>query len=536
VNPRMAQTLGRARSLMSGFTPGQRGVIVVAALALVLGAVGLTRWAAQPTWAPLYTNLSGPDASAIVDALTAQNVPYQLSEGGATVLVPQAQVYDLRVSLAGKNLQPSDSGGWSVLDKQGMTTTDFQQNIAYQRAMEGELAKTLQAIQGVNTAIVHLAIPKKDVFSSKQDKSTASVLLALTPGTTLGKTQIRAVTHLVAGSVAGLSPSEVTVTDAQGNLLSTREDGTSGAASLAGDADQQTAQFEDRVSSSLQLMLDRVLGPGHAVVRVNAQLNYDTRETTTQSYASPTPLSPLSEATATEAYNGNGSGAGGPLGQTWPTLAPGGGATGSGAYAKAERTVDNAVGSVLEKAQAAPGSIQRLTVAVVLDAKTVSAADPAKVQQLVASAVGIDPKRGDVVQVDKIAFDTTAAQQAAKELAGAQQSAQTAQYLDLGKKAGIGLVVLLALLMSWRRRKKDAASVQAIAGDLPGGGQPLLLPPHLQAALEAGPEAAADALGENTVTSQLERDRLREEVAAFVDSQPDDIAQLVQGWLSERKA
>lgn len=207
-------------------------------------------------------------------------MPYQLADGGATVLVPQSQVYDLRVSLSGKGLPASTSDGYSILDGQGMTATDLQQNVAYQRALE--LATTLQAISGVQTAIVHLAIPKKDVFSSEQDRTTASVLLSLPPGTTLNRGQVRAVTHLVGSSIPGLDPGNVTVTDGKGTLLSGQDADTDGAASLAGDTDERTAQFEDRMSTTVQAMLDQVLGPGHAVVRVNAQLSYDTRSTTSE--------------------------------------------------------------------------------------------------------------------------------------------------------------------------------------------------------------------------------------------------------------
>jgi len=206
------------------------GVGPVLAVGLVVVAVVLTRFAAQPTWTPLFSNLSGGDANAVVEQLKTQGVQYQLSNGGSTVLVPQSQVYDLRVALAGKNLPAGDSGGWSLLDQQGMTSTDFQQNVAYQRAMEGELGKTLQAMTGVQTAIVHLAIPKKDVFTSDTDVPTASVLLALKPGATVAQGQVRSVMHLVAGSVPGLKPSDVTVTDAAGKMLSTREDGAAGAA------------------------------------------------------------------------------------------------------------------------------------------------------------------------------------------------------------------------------------------------------------------------------------------------------------------
>jgi flagellar M-ring protein FliF len=421
-----------------------------------------------------------------------------------------------------------------------MTSTDFQQNVAYQRAMEGELGKTLQAMTGVQTAIVHLAIPKKDVFSSATDVPTASVLLALQPGTTLAQGQVRSVMHMVAGSVPGLKPSDVTVSDAAGNMLSTREDGTAGAAGAANETDEQTAKFEDRMGTSLQQMLDKVLGPGHAVVRVNAQLNFDTTETTSQTYVSASGVPPLSEATTSETYSGGGAGAGGVLGGTWPTLSATGGAGNGGSYAKSDRTVDNPVGTVVTKAQAAPGSVKRLTVAVVLDAAK-AGVNASAVQALVGNAVGLDPKRGDSVQVSQMAFDTTAAQAAAKQLAEAQSAEKTAGYLDLGKKAGIGLAILAALLVGMRRRKRTGPRVDAVASDLPAEGT-VMLSPEVQAALMAGRMPALggggglEALGAAPDdAARAGRDRMREELSAFVENQPDEIAQLVQGWLAQQR-
>jgi flagellar M-ring protein FliF len=541
VNRRWTSSLERGKGMLAGFTAGQRAMLAVAAIGLVLGAVVVTRFAAQPTWSPLFSNLSGTDASAVVDQLKTQGVSYQLTNGGSTVLVPEAQVYDLRVSLAGKNLPAGDSGGWSLLDQQGMTSTDFQQNVAYQRALEGELGKTLQAMSGVQNAIVHLAIPKPDVFTTSADKPTASVLLALQPGTSLTRTQVRSVMHLVAGSVPSLAASDVTVTDAAGTLLSTREDGTAGAANAASETDEQTAQFEDRMSTAVQQMLDRVLGPGHAVVRVNAELDYASTETTSQTYVSASGVPPLTEATTSEAYKGPGAGAGGVLGQTWPTLTGAAGTGSGGTYSKSERTVDNPVGSVVTKAQGAPGTVKRLSVAVVLDAGRTGIATN-EVQQLVENAVGLDAKRGDTVQVSKLPFDTSAAQAAAKQLGEAQSAQQKAGYLELGKKAGIGLLVLLALLVGWRR-SRSGTRVEATARDLPLEGS-VLMSPEIQAALAAGrlaalgggaPAALTAAPGELDAESTARRERMRSELAEFVDNQPDDIAQLVQGWLSERR-
>jgi flagellar M-ring protein FliF len=542
VNARMTQVMGRARGMAAGYTPGQRGIIVVAVLALVMGAIALTNWVAQPTWTPLFSQLSGSDANAIVEQLRAENVQYQLADGGSTILVPQTQVYDLRVSLAGKGLPGNeDDAGWGLLDRQGMTATDFQQNVAYQRALEGELAKTVGAIGGVKTAVVHLAIPKRDVFADEQDKPTASVLLQLAPGTTMGKAQIRSVTHLVAGSVPGLEPSDVTVSDSTGAMLSAPENGTGGAASLANDADQQTAQYEDRKSTELQQMLDRVLGPGKAVVQVSAQLNYDTRQTTSETYLASPAVTPLSEATSREILNGGASGTGGPLGVISPTLSPLTGAASGQFYSKENRTVNNAVGKVVTQEQAVPGAVERLSIAVVLDAKSAGAVDTTEVQSLVASAAGVDSQRGDIVKVNKLPFDTAAVEEAKKELAKAEAAERTAGYVDLGTKAGIGLLVVIVVMIALlRRRKKGGPTVEASASDLPNG---VLMPSRVDAISadrrrELGPgpdgETAGDGRGAPGAAPALEREKLRDEVASFVDSQPEEIAQLVQGWLAQR--
>jgi flagellar M-ring protein FliF len=532
----MSQTVARTKGLLKGFTPGQRGVIVVATVALVLGAVALTRWAAQPTWSPLYTNLSGSDASAVVEQLGADNVQYKLADGGSTVLVPQTQVYDLRVQLAGKGLPTADDNSYSVLDDQGLTATDFQQNIAYRRALESELDKTLQAIDGVKTAIVHLAIPQKDVFSTEEDKTTASVLLSLNPGFTPSSEQVRSVTNLVAGSVEGLDPDDVTVTDAAGTLLSTRSDEAAGAAASANEADAQTAAYETRLSESAQSMLDEVLGPGRAVVRVNAQLNYDTRATTSERYVSEEGVDPLSESTVNENYTGNGDSAAG-LGEA-STLSDD---DSSGSYERTEETRDNAVGTVVESAEAAPGSVERLTVAVVLDSASAGSVDATQITSMVSNAVGIDDARGDSVDVSSMAFDTTATETAQAELAEAESEAKKAEYLDLGKKAGIVLLVVVGLLLLRRRGKKNPR-VDAYASDLPDDGPGLLMPgaapqnalPTASAAQVALPPEPDQAVIE-AKASAANREQLRTEVAQLVENQPDEVAQVIQGWLSQRQ-
>ncbi|HST80447.1 MAG TPA: flagellar basal-body MS-ring/collar protein FliF [Kineosporiaceae bacterium] len=525
----MTQSLNRAKGLADGFTPGQRGIVIVAVIALLMGAFALSRWVSQPSWAPLFGNLSGSDASAVVDELNADGIKYKLADGGQTILIPQDQVYDERIALLGKGVPTGDGeDGWSLLDKQGITATDFQQNIAYQRAIQGELAKTLEAMDGVNTAVVNLAVPKKDVFSSETDKTTSSVLLALKPGTDLSNEQITSITNLVAGSVAGLDPDDVTVTDQTGAMLAgggTRGGGGSGSASAT---DEQTAAFEDRQAKAAQEVLDKLVGPGHSVVRVNAQLNFDDTDATSKTFAAPSPtVQPISEANVNESYGGNNAAAGGSLGVILPTAVSTSGATGN--YSRQQNTRNNAVDETVTKTKTAPGGVKRMTVAVVLDAKTAGPLNTNTVQQLVANAVGLDAARGDVVQVSALPFDTTAAAAATKALADAASAAQTAQYVEIGKKAAIALLIVIILFLVMRRRKKDAESmIDATASDLPGSG--LVLAANQPAAISASEQLAI------TAQADLSRDKMRDDVAALVDNQPDDVAQMLQGWLLERKS
>jgi flagellar M-ring protein FliF len=525
---RVNVVLDRAKSVMAGFTSGQRTVVVVVGIALLMGAFALTRWMSNPSYTLLYGNLSGTDASAIVDQLTAGGVPYQLGSGGSTILVPADQVDGLRIQLSGKGIQPgSTDTGWSILDKQGITATDFQQNVAYRRALEGELGKTLEAMTGVNTAVVHLAIPQKDVFSTEADKTTASVLLSLAPGTDLTTDQISAITQLVGGSVEGLDPDQVTVTDQSGTLLSDTAGGGGGSTAGAGAADERTAAFEGRMDSKVQKLLDAVVGPGNSTVKVNAELDFNDTKTTSKVYTVPTPSAPsLSEATVKEQYGGGtGTANGGTLGQIIPTPAASV-AAGSGGYLREQRTANAALNEVLQEQTTAPGQVKRMTVAVVLDSKTAGALPPAQIQQLVANAVGINPARGDTVQVDALPFDETAAAAAKAEIAAADKAAKMTGYLDLGKKAGLGLLVLVMLIMLMRGRKKNPV-IEATASDLPA--------PPLMASTPMALEAGENQLALAASAAAAGQEKMRDEVAALIDSQPEDVAQMLQGWLAAGK-
>src|SRR3954467_10774622 len=278
----LAGPLARIRAVLSTISLGQKVVIGLLLVGLVLGGFFFYSWITAPTYSPLFSNLASTDASAIVDELDAEGVTYQLTDGGGTIMVPKDQVYDLRLTMSGKGLPAGKDTGYALLDQQGITTSEFQQQVTYQRALEGELSQTLEALKGVNSAVVHVALPKDEVFVTDQGKPTASVLLDLAPGTTLSGEQIQAVTNLVSSSVQDMEPDQVTVADSPGQVLSAAGTGVTAA---AGDARAQVeTDYEKRLSESAKKILTTVLGPGHAEVSVRADVDLSQRDTTSETY------------------------------------------------------------------------------------------------------------------------------------------------------------------------------------------------------------------------------------------------------------
>jgi flagellar M-ring protein FliF len=525
----------RILATFGSFTAGQKAVTLLGVIALVIGGYFFATWASQPTYSPLFSNLSGTDASAIVDQLAAEGTPYQLSDGGATILVPQDQVYDMRLKMSGQGLPAQADTGYALLDKQGVTTSDFMQQVGYQRALEGELAKTIKSIDGVRTATVHLVIPKKDIFSDDEKKPSASILVASQLGKELDHGQVQSIVHLVASSVEGLEPDQVTVAGADGTMLSTGD-----GQSLAAGGDlraQQTSQFEKRMNSALQRMLDSVVGPGHAVVKTTADLDFDQTETKTQRYTADDNVPPLNETTTKETYTGGNNNAGGVLGPD--NIAVPGGADGDGNYESTSETRNNAVGLVTETRKSAPGNVRRLNVSVLLDANAAKGIDTAQVQQMISSAVGLDAQRGDSMAVTALPFDMSAAKQAEKALAEADAAAKQNEMFSMGKTGAIVLVVLILLFMAWRASRKARRSrlTERELAQLDEMRLALDKQQETRAAIEGSGAPALPAATEPEVDMlALEREARHREITQMVEKQPDEVAQLLRGWLADRRS
>lgn len=531
----------RARSLgttVGAFTPGQKVLAVLGVGVIALGGSALYRAAAAPTYTPLFSNLAPADASAIVDQLGSGGVQYELEDGGTTIMVPQEVVSAERLKAAAAGLPGSSDTGYALLDKAGMTSSQFQQQVTYQRALEGELAATVKGIRGVRSAVVHLAIPEKTVFEDQTSPPTASVLVDTGPGASLNDSQVQSIVNLVSSSVPEMSADGVTVSDASGAVLTAA--GTDGVGGVGG-RDDQTKAYEDKTAAGIQRMLDTVLGPGRAVATVTAELNFDKTSTTNEQFTSTDGVPPLNEKTSTETYTGGPRGVGGALGDNG-VLGQDGNEAGAnadgtdGGYEKVDATRNNAVDKLTTATTLAPGSVRKQSVAVVVDTGAAAGPGVAQLQQMVTTAAGIDAARGDSVSVNQVAFDTTAADQAAEELAAARAADAAAARTDLYRQGAIAAVILLAFVVAlvlWRRAAKRRARQVVDLGELDaiyGAGRAddrivdqdgaAIGPPAEQIALmPAGPSPAA---------------LRRAQVGEMVDESPAEVADVLRGWMGQR--
>ncbi|WNB87004.1 flagellar basal-body MS-ring/collar protein FliF [Cellulomonas sp. ATA003] len=485
----------------------RRLFLLIGVAGLVLGLVALSAFLTRPTMSPLFADVSAADASAIVDQLDGEGVPYELTDGGRTILVPADRLYATRLKVAAAGLPASSDGaGYSLLDDMGMTASEFQQQTTYQRAMEGELAKTIGAINGVEAATVKLALPEESVFVSQTADPTASVFVKTARGTTLEPAQVQSIVHLVSAGVQNMKPTDVAVIDSEGRVLS-----AVGGAPAGGLSDQKTAEYERRVTSSVQAMLDRVVGPGKAVVTVNAELNLDNTDRTSESFTATDGVPPLASSTTREEYVGTG------------------GWVGESTYAKSSETLNPAVDKTTELTIMAPGTVRRQSVSVVVDQQAGAALNMEEVSALVSVAAGIDPVRGDTIEVAAMQFDMLTAEAAQAELAAAAAESRAAEQAELIRTGVIAGAVLLALVIAFlvvtSRSRKSSIGVPDIS-ELTKVEESPILPFHDGDTIAIS--APRRAVNETAVK--------RAEIGALADEQPGEVADLLRSWRGSGRA
>lgn len=542
----ISAALGRLTHALREFTVGQRTIAIIGVAVLVVGAVGLGAWFTRPQYSPLFSGLSGSDASAIVDQLNTDGVSYQLTDGGATILVPDASVNAERLKAAAGGLPSLGAGGgYTLLDSMGVTASDFQQTVTYKRAIEGELAKTIESIDGVRTASVQLALPQDSVFVSQKANPTASVFIETQGGKTLTTDQVQAITHLTAAAITNLTPDNVSVVSADGTVLSAVGSGTTGG------ADQQASTYEDKVRGAVQKMLDQVVGVGNATVVVAADMSLQSAQRVEETFTTPTDAPVLSEQSSNQTFTGTGGSATGVLGAD--SIAVPTGTSGDGSYSSDSSTKNNAINKVTQTTEIPAGEIRRQTVSVAVNSDVVTGMDSATLSGMVAAAAGIDPTRGDVVSVELVSFTKADVSQATAALneARAQEQQGNITQMVMAAVPFVGVALILVILLSGirlsRKRRQGANDARDIgemvqARDAVAQADPRVLPAGLGDTV-AFPAPSAPApqvpagFGEAEYTAnqvEVGIDRMRMDIDRLAAASPERTAEYLRSLMDDR--
>lgn len=420
-----------------GRMPINQKISLLGLLALIIAVVvGLWLWSRQPDYTVLFSNIDQKDSSAITQALTQMNVGYQFSEGGGAILVPSNVVHDVRLKLASQGLPKGGFVGFELMENQKLGISQFAEQVNYQRALEGELSRTITSLSAVSSARVHLAIPRQSGFLRDDNKPSASVVLAL-GGRMLDPAQIAGVVHLVSSSVPQLSPDDVSVIDERGTLLSGRNGKTARASGLDDSQLGYLRDMEESYVQRIETILEPVVGRGNVKAQVSADLDFNQTEQTAETYK-PNPANDaairsqqISES-SNDAGSGPAAGVPGALSNQPPSPAtapltnppaPGAGAAAAGGAggnqtARKDSTVNYELDKTVRHVKQAVGQVKRLSVAVVVNHKVEKLPDgktkttpltPPEMKQidaLVREAMGYNKERGDTVSVANTAFRT----------------------------------------------------------------------------------------------------------------------------------
>jgi flagellar M-ring protein FliF len=501
------------RSLLANTTTKGKVVMAVSALAVLAVLLVMFKIASAPSYTTMLTGLDPAETGKITAALDSSGVSYQIENNGTGLAVVKGQVAQARIALAEKGLPGKGQPGFELFDKQKLGASDFQQKVTYQRALEGQIASTIGQIQGVSGAQVSLVLPEDQLFSQDQTPATAAVLLSGS-ATNLDPSAVRGIASLVSSSVKGLKPANVSITDASGTLLWPNSDSGSGA---GGGVNKLTAQarYNTQLQGSLDAMLVQTLGAGKARVSVASDLNVDDTSLDKLTYAKKGV--PLKTTDETERLRGTGGASGGKTGSAsnLPSYATSGSAGGNSNYQRKSTQTDFGVDKTVQRTKVAPGQVNRLSVGLVVD-KSVPAAQVAQLKNAVSAAAGVDPKRGDVLNVSQVAF--------AKPAAAAPAAGPAGDMMTYAKYGAVGLGLLGFLFFVMRHlKKRERESL----------GEPTWLrqieAPTTLADLEAGRTtrmpAVAGAMPGPTAT-RLSAERI-------ADDDPERVAQQIRTWMQE---
>lgn len=540
LTPTLMQTL-------AGFNSKQSIGLLVAAAAMAALLFGMWMWGKTPDYRVLYGNLSDRDGGAIIESLQQMNVPYKFAEGGGALLVPADKVHEVRLRMASQGLPKGSLVGFELMENQKFGTSQFLEQMNYQRALEGELARSVQTLASVQSARVHLAIPKPTVFVKEQQQPGASVVLTLHPGRTLDGSQISGIVHLISSSIPNMPAKNVTVVDQSGALLSSAKEGSTGQM----DATQisYVRQIEQAYINRIEAIIAPLIGANNVRAQVTADVDFAQTEQTAESYKpnQDPKESTLRSQQTTASTNGGSQNASGvpgalsnqpPIPATAPIVTPSSAvavATGGGVTSSLkESTVNYEVDRTIRHTKLPVGSIKRLSVAVVLNNRTVTDKNGKKsskplndsekeqITALVKDAMGFNVSRGDSLNVLNSAFNVEK-EAIAPEEPFWKQPEIIALVKDLLKYlliTGIGLYLLFGVIRPAFRNFSAAST------------------PIVESKTDDAPQAAAQEHSAAQYSAQQANNSYEnnlETAKKIAKHDPKIVASVVQGWVNSNE-
>ncbi len=535
----MGESLERIRLFISQFFSRLNFAqkVVVAGIAVVLLALiilALVVTSAQP-YEPLFAELSPKDAGEIVERLRERGVDYRLENGGKTVMVPSGQVYELRVEFARAGLPETGTVGYELFDRQELGVTEFQQQVAYKRALEGELARTIRSIEGVENAAVMIVIPRDRLFEKDQQKPTASVQLKLRRKAMPSPATIEAIAHLVANSVEGLQPENVTITDTRGRILSDNRD-QRGLMSMSSDQLDFTRRVEKDLEEKALAVLEKRVGPGNVTVKVNASLNWAQVEKTIQD------VDPDRTVTISEEITE--------------------GSTPGGENGAANATSSNIITNyetrkTLQRVVEEVGNIERLSVAVMVNHKQETVTDGegkpqvkivprdvremAQLELLAKTAVGFNEKRNDQFSIVNMEFEAPGLEDPEGGFSWMDN------LYDILEKGLIVIVLILGILvvrsiLNSAKEKSEEIELQMrkMVEEKTRARAALSHESATLNALTGESEAVSESDDEVVMSDEFfrlakKRNQKHEHVKAYIEQNPDAATKLIKVWLMDEE-
>ncbi|GBE27911.1 flagellar M-ring protein [bacterium BMS3Bbin03] len=484
------------------FDKRKRFIVAGTAFGTLFLLIGVILISSKKDYRVLYSQLNPQEAGTIVEKLKTDKISYKLMAGGTTILVPGKKVYGERIALANQGLPSQGGVGYEIFDKNNIGATDFVQRVNYQRALEGELARTISSLHEVKRARVHLVLPNESLFVKDQKPTTASITLQLNPFNKLSGQQVRGIANLVSSSVEGLHPKNITIIDSYGNILSKMLENDD---SMGLTASQITIQkkVEDYYTKKVQSLMETAVGQGNAIVRVTADLDFNKVQKTFEKYNPDTTVL-RSEETNYQLTAGD---------------------TANGSGGKVENHIRNyEINKTVQNVVQAVGNIRRLSVAVMVDGsyKTIkgkngkpirqyvprSAEEMRKLSGVVKSAIGFDAKRHDNINVVNVAFDRSLME---NEQAAFAAAGKHAFWADIIRKALYGLSILIGLFGLMKIIRSFKMEIRPLKdAELPFGD--------------------AEIAHEIPIETQ-KKIQIQQKVASLTNENPNGAAKLLKAWL-----